>query len=188
MDYPSPGCAGQPAQGQGDLPVTSLVVIFSYHHKNTEKVARVIANVLGAPVTTPQQVDPGEVAGYSLIGFGSGIYSGQHHKSLLDLADRLPHVTGRNAFIFSTYGAPEGMYRGDRLRKFVRDNHAALREKLEARGYTVLDEFACAGLNTNSFLQFFGGLNKGRPDAGDLMHAEEFAERIKQLLIPAEKT
>ena len=34
----------------------TLVIVFSYHHKNTEKIANVVANVLGAEVKTPQQV------------------------------------------------------------------------------------------------------------------------------------
>jgi flavodoxin len=181
MEKPASGNAEQTVQGQGNaLPVKSLVVVFSYHHKNTEKVANVIANVLEAPVKMPQQVSPEELGEYDQIGFGSGIYSSQHHKSLLDLADRLPQARGRSAFIFSTYGAPEGAFKGERLTKFIQDNHAALREKLQAKGYTIRDEFACAGLNTNSFLKLFGGLNKGRPDADDLRHAEDFAESLKQ--------
>ena len=162
------------------LPMKSLLVLFSYHHKNTEKIANVFAKVLDAQIKTPQQVNPEELLEYSLIGFGSGIYSAQNHKSLLDLAEKLPHTDGRKAFIFSTFGAPVALYGGERLREFIKNNHAALREKLQARGYMVIDEFSCAGLNTNSFLKFFGGLNKGRPDAEDLRHAEEFAHTLKE--------
>jgi len=54
-----------------------------------------------------------------------------------------------------------------------------LREKLQSRGYVIIDEFSCAGFNTNSILKFFGGLNKGRPDAEDLILAEEFARNLK---------
>jgi flavodoxin len=158
----------------------SLLVLFSYHHKNTEKIAHVIATVLGAPVKTPQQVNPDGIPEYDLIGFGSGIYGAKNHKSLLDLAEKLPHANGRKAFIFSTFGAPVGLYKGERLREFIRNNHAALREKLLSKGYTVIGEFGCPGLNTNSFLKFFGGLNKGRPNAEDLRHAEEFAHNLKE--------
>jgi flavodoxin len=159
------------------LPMKSLVVVFSYHHKNTEKVAKVIAKVLDAPVRTPQQVNPEELREYDLIGFGSGIYSAKHHESLLDLADKLPQVTGKKAFIFSTYGAPAA-FAG---REFVENNHSQLREKLKAKGYSVSGEFGCAGWNTNSFLKYFGGLNKGRPNAEDLRNAEEFAENVNRL-------
>jgi len=157
----------------------SLVVVFSYHHKNTEKIANVFAKVLDAQVKTPQQVNPEELFEYSLVGFGSGIYGAKNHGSLLDLAGKLPHADGRKAFIFSTFGAPVGLYKGERLREFIKNNHAALREKLQSRGYTVIGEFGCPGLNTNSFLKLFGGLNKGRPDAEDLRHAKEFAQNLK---------
>jgi flavodoxin len=80
----------------------TLLVLVSYHHHNTEKIANVFANVLDAPIKTPQQVRPEELEAYDLVGFGSGIYSSKHHTDLLDLADNLPPVTGRKAFIFST--------------------------------------------------------------------------------------
>lgn len=51
-----------------------------------------------------------------------------------------------------------------------------------SKGYVIVDEFGCLGFNTNSFLKFFGGMNKGRPNAEDLRHAEEFAQNLKQKL------
>jgi flavodoxin len=91
---------------EGPLPMKSLIILFSYHHHNTEKIARVFAKVLDAQVKTPQQVNPEELREYSLVGFGSGIYGAKNHGSLLGLADKLPHADGRKAFIFSTFGAP----------------------------------------------------------------------------------
>lgn len=162
-------------------PSRALVIVFSYHHHNTGKVARAIADVLDAPVTTPAEISPEEVAGYDLVGFGSGIYSAQNHPSLIRLAGSLPNILGKKAFVFSTYGAPEALYPGARLQEFVRQNHAALKKVLESRGYTVVGEFACAGWNTNSFLKYFGGLNKGRPNADDLYRAQEFARDMKRM-------
>jgi flavodoxin len=158
------------------MPIKSLVVVYSYHHKNTDAVARAIAPVLGATLVTPQEVDPNELAGYELVGFGSGIDSGKHYAPLLDLADRLPQVANRKAFIFSTCGIPAfGFSQG-----FVLKNHTAFRDKLLSKGYRILDEFGCVGWNTNVFLKYFGGLNKGRPNAKDLHRAEEFARNLKQ--------
>ncbi len=158
----------------------TLVIVFSYHHNNTEKIAHVVANVLGAEVKTPQQVKPEEIAKYDLVGFGSGIYGARNHQSIIDLAGRLPYVDGKMAFIFSTYGAPTGLYKGERLSEFTRNNHLALRDKLQAGGYKIIGEFSCAGWNTNSFLKYFGGLNKGKPDAEDIRNADAFAQIIKQ--------
>ena len=155
----------------------TLVIVFSYHHRNTEKIATVVATVLGAEVKTPLQVKPEEIAEYDLVGFGSGIYSATFDGSILDLADLLPKINNKKAFLFSTYGAPAAFAGGD----FVKNNHSQIRKKLQEKGYMIIGEFGCAGWNTNSFLKYFGGLNKGKPDAEDLRNAEEFANTIKRL-------
>jgi flavodoxin len=155
----------------------SLLVVLSHHHKNTEKIANVIAQVLDAPLKTPQQTNPDELDEYDLIGFGSGIYGEKHHKTLLDLAETLPPTTNKNTFIFSTHGAPA--ITGEEM---VETNHSMLRDKLKSKGYVIVDEFSCRGFNTNSFLRLIGGINKGRPNAEDLQHAETFAQNLKQTL------
>jgi flavodoxin len=144
--------------------------------KNTEKIANVFAKVLDAHIKTPQQINPEELQEYNLIGFGSGIYSATFDASLLDLADRLPKVNNKKVFLFSTYGAPAFIA----SREFIEKNHEQIRKKLQAKGYTVIGEFGCAGWNTNSFLRFFGGLNKGRPNAEDLKNAEAFARDMQE--------
>ena len=141
---------------------------------NTEKIAKVFAQVFDAETRTPQQIDPEELHEYELIGFGAGIDSGKHYKPLLDLADKLPQVTNKKAFIFST-AALTG-------EKKVAKDHSTLREKLQAKGYVIVDEFQCKGFNTNSFMRFFGGMNKGRPNEEDLKGAEDFALNLKHNL------
>ena len=156
------------------LPMKSLLVVFSYHHNNTEKVAKVFARVLDAQIKTPQQINPEELQEYDLVGLGAGIDSGKHYKPVLDLADRLPQVNNKKAFIFSTSALT-----GEK--KSAKD-HSTLREKLQSKGYIIVDEFQCKGFNTNSFMRFFGGMNKGRPNAEDLKNAEEFAQNLKQIM------
>ena len=152
----------------------SLLVLFSYHHNNTEKIANVFAKVLDAQIKTTQQINSEELQEYDLIGFGSGIYGGKHHELLLDLTDNLPQVTNKKAFIFST----SAIIREAKVAK----DHSQLREKLQTKGYIIVDEFSCKGFNTNSFMKYFGGMNKGRPNAEDLKHAEKFAQNLKQNL------
>ncbi len=149
----------------------SLIVVYSYHHNNTQKIAEVFAKVLDAQVKSPQQTNPEELNQYDLVGFGAGIDSGKHYRELLDFADALPQVNDKKAFIFST----SGMTGEKKLSK----DHSALREKLQSKGYLIVDEFQCKGFNTNSFLKYFGGINKGRPNEEDLKHAEAFAEKLK---------
>jgi len=152
----------------------SLVVVFSYHHNNTGKIANAIAHVLGAEVKTPQQVTPEEITEYDIVGFGSGIYSATFGPSVLSLAGQLPQASDTKVFLFSTYGAPAFIAN----RKFIEGNHQEIREKLEKKGYQVIGEFGCAGWNTNSFLRLFGGLNKGKPDEEDFRNAEAFAKEM----------
>ena len=156
----------------------SIIVVSSHHHGNTEKVARALAGVLGADLTRPQDADLRRLGRYDLVGFGSGIDSDRHYSALLDLAAELPRAGGAKAFIFSTCGIPVAVAGEAAIEKYSARSHAALRERLVSRGYAVIGEFSCAGHNSNSFLRLFGGLNKGRPDAGDLDRAEEFARAL----------
>jgi len=136
-----------------------------------------MAKVLDAQVKTPQQTNPEEIQRFDLIEFGSGIYDERNHESLIALADKLPRVTDRKAFIFSTsFVGFDSIFFGKRARKF----HTALREKLQSKGYTVVGEFNCRGFNTNNVYKRFGGMNKGRPNVEDLKHAEEFALKMRQ--------
>lgn len=145
----------------------SLIVVYSYHHNNTEKIADVFAKILNAELKTPEETNPEEIQNYDLVGFGSGIYGEKLHKSVLNLADKLPQVTNKKAFIFSTSAIAE-----------KKSNHKAIREILQQKGYIIVDEFNCRGFNTNSFLKFFGGMNKGRPNVKDLENAEKFAQNL----------
>ena len=154
----------------------SIVVVFSYHHGNTEKIANAGAKVLGAEGRTPRQGRPEEIAEYGLVGFGSGISSATFDASILDLADRLSALRERRPSSSRPTGPRPSLQTGSSSQK----NHRQIREKLQAKGYTVIGEFGCAGWNTNSFLHYFGGLNKGRPNAGDLGNAETFARDMRE--------
>jgi flavodoxin len=149
----------------------TLIIYISIHHGNTERVAKVMANVLGADLLPVKQVDASMLEQYDLIGFGSGIYFGRHHKSLLDFVGKLPMLKDKKAFIFSTSG----------LRKiwFFHDFDKPLKKRLQRRGFDIIGEFSCRGLDTYRAAKLVGGINKGRPNAQDLQRAEDFAGRLK---------
>jgi flavodoxin len=146
----------------------TLIICFSYHHKNTEKLASVFAKTLEAEVKAPSEVDPNGLSEFDLIGFGSGISFGNHYKMLLDLVDNLPPVTNKKAFIFSTSGQTGNQP------KF----HKKLREKLASKGFNVVGEFNCAGLDTYGVLKIVGGIQKGHPTEDDLKQAEDFVKGL----------
>jgi flavodoxin len=157
-----------------------LIVVYSYHHNNTQKIAEVFGKVLDAQVKSPQQTSPEELSNYDLVGFGSGIDSGKNYKELLDFADKLPQVINKKAFVFSTSGMPIGISGQQRLEEYTSGCHTTLKKTLQSKGYVIVGEFGCAGFNTNKFLKYFGGINKGRPNAEDLKHAEEFVSKLKE--------
>ncbi len=150
----------------------ALLILVSYHHKNTEKVAKALAETLDAEIRSPEDIDPSVLQEYALIGFGSGIYGARHHETVLELANRLPSVADKKAFIFSTSAIITSSK--------VSADHSTLRDILESKGYTIVDEFSCRGFNTNSFMRYLGGMNKGRPSAEDLERARVFALDLKQ--------
>ena len=148
----------------------TLIIVYSYHHGNTAKIADAMAKVLNADVKTPQDIKVDELSGYDLIGFGAGIDSGKHYAPILELAEKLPDMQGQNTFIFSTSGVGG--------KKKTANDHKALRGILLSKGCKIADEFACLGLDTNSVLKYIGGLNKGRPNEADIQSAAAFASKL----------
>jgi len=146
----------------------------SIHHSNTEKIAKVMAEILEAKLAKPCEVDTATISKYDLIGFGSGIYFFKHHKSLLNLIDKLSLQKNKKAFIFSTRGMdPIWFY------------HRPLKKKLLERSFDIVGEFSCRGFDTYLFdkyippLKFTGGISKGRPNEKDLKNARKFAKDLK---------
>ncbi|MFH1404320.1 MAG: flavodoxin family protein [Candidatus Altiarchaeota archaeon] len=140
-----------------------VAIVYATRHKgNTEKIAKAMAQTIQADLFKATSIDPGKLASYDLIGFGSGIYYGKHHKALIELANEMPHSKGTKAFIFSTSGG------GDTKK------HSTLKSALNARGYETVKEFSCKGHTTYCLLKLIGGLNKGRPGKEDVDNARKF--------------
>ena len=149
----------------------ALIIYISVHHGNTERVAKVMANILDADLLQVKQADASMLEQYDLIGFGSGIYVGKHHKSLLDFVDKLPMIRNKKAFIFSTSGL--------RKVRFIHNLDEPLKEKLQRKGFDIIGEFSCRGFDTSRAAMIVGGINRGRPNAKDFKRAEDFARGLK---------
>ena len=48
----------------------ALIIVYSYHHKNTEKLAKVMAKVLNTEIKRPDEINSEKLQYYDLIGFG----------------------------------------------------------------------------------------------------------------------
>ena len=148
----------------------TLIIYASVHHGNTEKITKVIAKTLNCKMVKAETVDVDTLKDYELIGFGSGIFDGKFkfHKSIIELVDKLPKQLEKKAFIYSTSGQGRLSYNNP------------MKSKLEEKGFKIISEFACKGLNTAGLLKLFGGIAKGRPNSDDLQEAKTFAQKLNK--------
>lgn len=144
----------------------TLIVYKSIHLGSTKKIAQKLAQVLNSDIKEPHEVDLSDIQKYDLIGFGSGIYSSNFYQSILDLVDKITDLKDKRVFIFSTSGV------------IYERCHSVMKQKLLEKNAVIVDEFFCKGLNKNSFLKYFGGMNKGRPNKEDLERAVVFARKL----------
>lgn len=149
---------------------TILVTSSRSQHRNTRRIADALGDVLEARVLTPAQATPAVLEQAALVGFGSGIYWMGFDQRLVDCIRELPDMSGRNAFVFATSGLPEPPFR--------RYTHR-LGIILEDRGFRLAGSFTCRGLDTWGPFKLVGGVSKGRPDAGDVAAAKNFAESMR---------
>jgi len=143
----------------------ALIIYQSVHHGNTKKVAEVLAEVLKADLVKASEAKDISLGQYDIIGFGSGIFYGKHHKNLYKLIEEL-NITGKYAFVFSTSGIGKKNY------------NKALIEKLADKGALIKGSFSCKGFDTFSIFKLVGGISKGHPDNKDLENAKSFAESL----------
>ncbi|HTN78123.1 MAG TPA: flavodoxin family protein [Acidimicrobiales bacterium] len=148
----------------------NLVVCVSVSHGNTKKIASAMADVLGAPVVEPEEVDVATLGGYDLVGFGSGIFAMAFHPRLQTFVASLPTAKRGKAFLFATSGGPELP-----VWPYTRPMVA----RLETKGFEVVGTFRCRGLDTWLPLRLIGGLNKGHPNDADLAAASSFAAGLR---------
>ncbi|MFC9995615.1 flavodoxin family protein [Nocardia sp. NPDC127526] len=148
----------------------ALIVCTSVSHGNTKRVAEVIGEVLDARIVEPDQVDPAELAGYDLIGFGSGIFNMNFHPRLREFIRTLPAGPRGKAFVFCTSGFPDPP---------ILHYRRNLADRLEQQGFEVIGGFSCRGFDTWLPLRLVGGVKKGHPNAEDLAQARAFAEALR---------
>ena len=140
-----------------------LIVYRSYHRMNTQRVARAMTEATGATLMEVDEVRAEDLAGYDLVGFGSGIYGGRHHADLVALAGRMPVAEGRPVFVFSTAAGASDAH------------HRVLKEALGAKGCLIAGEFQCRG---EFRLLRVIPVSRGHPDEQDLANARAFARRL----------
>jgi len=151
----------------------SIIFIYSYHNMNTQKIGKAIATKINASIIDiNNNSEPIDLSVYDLVGFGAGIGGGKHYSQMLKYAEKHPNIQNKKTFIFSTSG------RHNKRKMF--NDHKALRNILQSKGFMIIDEFGCKGFshyNLKLFKKRFE-MNKGRPNDEDIKNAEIFAEKL----------
>lgn len=154
----------------------TAIVYASYHHHNTEQLAKAMAPVLHGtlyPVLTEKEhPDP---ADYDLLAIGSGIYKWKFHEKILAYVDAIPEGHKKPVILFSTSA-------------FVnRSFHKEVQQMLEEKGYKVLGHYHTKG--STDFLPDWltsnrskGAKEQGRPTREEVLGAVKFAQDVINML------
>lgn len=142
-----------------------LIVYSSIHHGNTQKIANIIAETLGAELIQTSEMKGNLIEDYDLIGFGSGIFHRKHHAKLFQVIENA-NIQGKNVFVFSTSGTGN------------EKNNKPLIELLSTKGAIIKNSFSCKGYDTYGPFKWIGGIAKGHPDTKDLERAKTFAKTL----------
>lgn len=146
----------------------TVIICRSAHKGCTAKIAGPMSEILEAEMFKPEDVSQEDIENFDVVGFGSGIYAGKFHRSMLSFVKGMREVKDKKAFVFSTSG--EG---GDRYNK-------PFKTLLLSKGFVVIGSFACKGFTTFGPLRLIGGINKGRPNKSDIESARDFAAGLKE--------
>lgn len=136
--------------------MANIAVIYaSVHHKNTKKLLDGIAKSCEMDLFDISQVDQKDFSHYQAVGFASGIYMAQFHKSLLNFLNGHP-VLPQKTFILYTSGTASKKY----AKRFC--------EHLTQLGLQILGIYRCKGHDTYGFWKWIGGIAKGHPNEVDI--------------------
>lgn len=146
----------------------TVIVYHSSHHNNTKKLLEAIAEQGDVTLLQASHAKDVDLSAYDLIGFASGIYYQQFHKSVLRCAQKnLP--SKKPVFFLYTCGLDRSSYTN------------ALRKIADSRNSPVIGTFGCLGFDTFGPFKLVGGIAKGRPNEEDVAKAVRFFSSLNSL-------
>ena len=145
-----------------------LLIVKSTHQQNTLKIAEAMSEVAPLTVVELENAKNYNLSEYDVVGFGSGIYYGQHDKELIKFVETLENKP-IYSFVISTSGT-------NNYQKYSK----ALIQALEKKNKTVLGTFGCKGIDKFFIFKLFGGLNKDRPNESDFDAAQQFIVEVME--------
>lgn len=145
------------------------IIYHSEHHGNTEKLLISLADKYSVDMFSIPTAEKIDLSGYEAIGFASGVFMLQLHKSLFDFINSCSdNYQNKKAFIIFTSGTDNAKYAN------------SLQELLIKKGFDIIGTYHCLGYDTYGPLKFIGGIAKGHPDKEDI---EKFISFYKQTIV-----
>ncbi len=141
------------------------IIYVSFHHNNTKKIVDCIANEIKASVFSVEEAKEIDFSVYDMVGFASGIYMGNAHKSIYKFIEETNNLP-KDSFVIITSGVAGKRY----ANKFS--------NKLSKKGFNITSAFYCKGYDTYGILKIIGGIAKGHPNEEDINLAKDFAKKI----------
>lgn len=156
--------AGAIAKGinSGKNVKAELIDITLLKHKRKTAMPSCFDNNVGIPSKLLDKINSADI-----LFIGSGIYAWDFGRPLLKVLSFLKNTRLKPAYIFFSSGAFPT--------KFLARHAISI---LKQKSFSVKGVFKCTGLDMVAFLKWFGGINKGHPDALDIKHAEMFARKM----------
>ena len=140
----------------------TLILYRSPHHGNTKKLLDAIQKAFPDVVLAKAGEDAFNASQFDTIGIASGVYAGKLHTRVRKALKTI-NGDGRKAFAIYTCGDKAGGKYGERYLALLRE-----------QGFQPCGFYWCPGFDTVGPLRFFGGVNKGRPNAEEINGAAAF--------------
>lgn len=148
----------------------SLIIYYSYYNKNTEKIAKILADKTNAEIINLKETNIAvDLDSYDLIGFGSGVYNESLSPILYKAVEGLK-VEGKKVFVFSTSCVGFKLF------------NKKLIKMLTSKGAICIGSFACKGsfeYKDNKIFEILSKRSAGHPNEDDINNAINFIEGIK---------
>ena len=146
-----------------ELLMKKVIVYASVHHGNTEKVVKRIAEECHVDLINATKETNVDLSQYDMVGFASGIFLSNFHKSVLKFAENhLPD--NKKVFLICIYGGSA--------------NYKSIEEVFAKKKATVIGKFGCKGYDTFGPFKLIGGIAKGHPDENELNKAVSFVKNL----------
>ncbi len=142
----------------------TAVIYYSYHHGNTEKVVKRLAEKFSVDLINTAETDSADLSEYDIIGFAAGISFGKLYSKVTEFSKFV--TPGKKLFAIYTCGKDSPKY-GEEIKTTALE-----------KGCEYIGKFGCKGYDTYGPLKLIGGINKEKSTEEELSAAEEFFTNI----------